>query len=392
MKFRARLASGGLRTLLRRFPAVLVYGPRQCGKTTMVRAALPDWEHVDLERPRDAQLIAADIEGWLEGHPRHVAIDEAQRLPALFPALRWALDAKRGNGRIVLLGSAGPQLLTGVSESLAGRVGLLELTPFLAAELLQPTQAFRDRWFWGGFPAVHAQRGNDARAEWLDAWVTTVLERDLPALGVHLPPARLRLLCEMLVHVHGNLLNVSDLARSLGVSPPTVTHDLDVLEGAFLIRRLPPFFANIQKRLTKSPKIYLRDTGVLHVLAGLRQARELDSWSRRGASFEGMVIEEISALARERVVRPGLFFWRTDAGAEVDLLVQANRKLIPIEIKVSGTIDHHTVRGLRQCMTDLGIKKGYVVTGSGVRSKLGKDVEIIPWTEVARRAFDFGLR
>lgn len=390
MKPLPRHAEAALKRMLKSFPAVLVVGPRQCGKTTLVKRALSDWTWLDLERPRDAAMLADDLEGWLDAHPRRVVIDEAQRSPELFPALRHALDRQGGPGRVVLLGSASPALLTRVSESLAGRVGLLELTPFLGREL-SGRVAPGARWFWGGFPRVHAQRTARARLEWLDAWLSTVLERDLPALGIGLPPTRLRRLCEMLVQVHGNVLNVADLARSLGVSSPTVAHDLDVLEGVFLLRRLPPFFANVQKRLTKSPKLYLRDTGVLHLLAGLRQPRELDSWARRGASFEGLVIEELAALARERCVRPGIFYWRTEAGAEVDLLIADGRKLVPIEVKLGRTVDHHALRGLRSCMADLGIKRGYVVTGGEERMRLGGGVELVPWTEVLAGAETFGL-
>lgn len=391
MKWVQRHGATALGRLLRTFPAVLIYGPRQCGKTTLVRAELPDWTHVDLEKPRDAALLAADLGDWLDAHPRRIAIDEAQRMPDLFPALRSSLDAARGHGRVVLLGSASLALLRSSAESLAGRIGLLELTPFLAAELAG-SQAERDRWFWGGFPPVHARRGSRARNEWIDDYVTTLLERDLPALGVQLPPARLRALLQMLAHVHGNLLSLSDLARSLGVTHPTVSRDLDVLEGTFLVRRLAPFHANIQKRLTKSPKLYIRDTGVLHALAGLSQPGELATWSRRGASFEGLVIEEIAALARERSSRAGLFFWRTEAGGEVDLLVAIGQRIIPIEIKLGTAVDHHALRSLRQCMADLGLKKGWVVTGSGERTRVGRDIEIVPWDDVVHRRCDLGIK
>lgn len=238
---------------------------------------------------------------------------------------------------------------------------------------------------------LESTRAGRARTDWLDSYVTALLERDLPALGVGLPPVRLRTLLEMLAHVHGNLLNLSDLARSLGVSVPTVTRDLDILEGIFLIRRLPPFHANVQKRLTKSPKLYIRDTGILHCVAGLRSRADLDTWSRRGASFEGLVIEEIAALARERCSRPGLFFWRTEAGGEVDLLVTDGRRIVPIEIKLGAALDARSARALRQCMADLGLAKGWIVTGSGERTRLAKDIELVPWSDVVSRRCDFGL-
>lgn len=362
-------------------------GPRQCGKSTLARRALPSWTHLDLERPLDFDTLAADLEGFLEANPRSLVVDEAQRLPELFPALRHRIDRGRGPGRFVLLGSASPVLMRSVSESLAGRVGLVELTPFLSSELAGTRRA-DDRWFWGGFPPVHALREAPARGEWLSAYVSTLLERDLPALGIGLPARRLRTLWTMLTHVHGSLLNVSDLARSLGVSSHTVAGDLDVLEGAFMIRRLPPFFANVQKRLTKSPKLYLRDTGLLHQLAGLRRPRELATWPRRGSSFEGLVIEELAALAKNRLVHPELFFWRTHAGAEVDLLVVEGRRILPVEIKLGASVDQHAVAGLRQCMKDLALRRGWVVTSGREGRLLSPGIELVPWERVASGQVD----
>jgi predicted AAA+ superfamily ATPase len=387
MRYVPRGATGKLDRLLRAFPAVLVYGPRQCGKSTLVRAVCRDFRHLDLERPADLGILESDLEGFLKANPRRLAIDEAQRLPALFPALRHAIDTGRGPGRFVLTGSASPALIRGVSESLAGRVALVELTPFRSSELARPA----GRWFWGGFPPVHARRTMGARLDWLDAYVASYLERDLPSYGVRLPTVRLRTLWTMLTHVHGNLLNVSDLARSLGVSTHTVDGDLDVLEHTFMVRRLRPYHANVQKRLTKSPKLYLRDTGLLHFLAGLRDPRELDTWARRGASFEGLVIEELVARTHDRLARPEAFFWRTHAGAEVDLILVHGRRVVPIDIKLGAAVGPREVAGLRHCMADLGLRRGIVVYGGDEPRRLGGGIELVPWAAVARGEVDLPL-
>ncbi len=389
MKILARDQERRLRRLLRDFPAVLVYGPRQCGKSTLVRTQLPKWTYVDLERPADLAVLQADVEGFFDRHPRHVALDEAQRLPEVFAFLRHAVDRSRGNGRFVLTGSASPALIRSVSESLAGRIGLLELTPFRASELTG-TRYAADRWFWGGYPPVLGRRAALSRGDWLDNYVSTFLERDLPSFGVRLPAQRLRTLWTMLTHVHGNLLNVADLAQSVGVSQPTVANDLDVLDATFMIRRLPPFHANVQKRLTKRPKLYVRDTGLLHFLAGLRRPAELDTWPRRGASFEGLVIEELAAWASDRMVRPGVFFWRTHAGAEVDLLLVDGRRIFPIEIKLGAAIDPRSLFGLRQCMLDLSLKRGFVVNTGSERRSIGRNIEVIPWRAIARGEVELG--
>ncbi|MBL8114301.1 MAG: DUF4143 domain-containing protein [Acidobacteria bacterium] len=192
----------------------------------------------------------------------------------------------------------------------------------------------------------------------------------------------------MLTHVHGNLLNVSDLSRSIGVSSPTVASDLDVLEASFLVRRLQPYFPNVSKRFTKSPKLYVRDTGLLHHLAGLRTPRELDVWSRRGASFEGFVIEEIGALAAANLVAPQLYFYRTHAGAEVDLLVVHGTRIIPIEIKLGAAFSRGDLAGMRSCLADLGLRRGFIVTGSGERRSASPEIEIVPFPEIVAGRID----
>ncbi len=390
MKLIPRRAAARLDALLSGFPCVLVHGPRQCGKSTLVRHALSGWRWLDLERERDRSVLSRDIEGFFQANPRHVVLDEASTLPQLFTALRPILDEDLRPGRFVLLGSASPSILRKVSESLAGRIGILELTPFRCVELAGGPHA-SDRWFWGGFPPVHRQRSRAARADWLESYLTTFVQRDVPGFGYDFPPERLRRLLTMLTHVHGSLLNLSDLARSLGVTAKTVAGYLDVLEGAFLIRRLPPHFANVRKRLTRSPKLYLRDTGLLHHLANLESPEELDTWPRLGQSFEGLVIEEVAILASERIGQPYLAFWRTQAGAEVDLLLGQGQRLVPIEIKAASHLGQYDLAGLRNCMKDLALQKGYIVYRGDEFFALGRDIEVVPWNAVASGDFDFGL-
>jgi predicted AAA+ superfamily ATPase len=383
----SRAAKALLEAKLRTFPAVLIVGPRQCGKTTFIRDRLRGWRQLDLENSDDLQTLAFDLPGFFESNPRHVAIDEAQRLPHLFPALRHAIDRDRRPGRYVLTGSADPRLMKTAGETLTGRIGIIELTPFLLSELRAKPSWRQDRWFWGGYPPVHHLRSAPQRADWLGTYVSTVLERDIPALGLRAPVLALLRFCQMLAHVHGNLLNVSELGKSLALPHRTVSEYLDVLEGAFLIRRLPPYFANIGKRLTKSPKLYIRDTGLLHHLAGLTAAAQLQVWPRRGASWEGLIVEEIVRRAALEKPNARPYFWRTQAGAEVDLIIEAGGRKAAFEIKLGGAPSAQSLQGLRQCLKDLGMRRGFVVCGGREKLDLGGGIRLIPWTEVLRPDF-----
>jgi len=365
------------------FPAVMIVGPRQCGKSTFVRREIPTYRHLDLERPADFSLITADPELFFDEHPRQVCIDEAQRYPQLFPVLRHVIDRQRTNGSFVLLGSAGGSLLNTVSESLTGRVGILELTGFTSQEL-RGIVPWQERWWLGGLPPLFGLTSAQQRAAWIESYTSTLLERDLPLLGVRVPSPRLRRLWTMLTHLQGELLNVSALAQSLELSTTAVYHYLDILEGAFMITRLPPYFANVGKRLVKSPKVFIRDTGILHRLAGLRAPGDLESWINRGRSFEGLVVEELMAAARLELDAPQFFFWRTQAGAEVDLLIQQGGRITPVEIKLGTVVSHYDTAGLRQCMKDLSLPTGFIITRSQEVRAIGGGITIIPWEAVAR--------
>lgn len=356
-----RLATQRLRLAAAGFPAVAILGARQVGKTTLARTAFPGYRYFDLEDPRVAERFRED--------PRHaldaaggagMILDEAQAVPGLFAALRGAVDAdRRVNGRFIVLGSAQPAVVRGVSESLAGRVAIVDLDPLTASECLtgESPRVWQELWLKGGFP--DALQG-DFRA-WWDSFLRSLLERELPQYGLTADPAFMRRLLTMLAHQHGGLLNASSLGASLGVTHHTIQRHLDVLEGVFMIRRLQPWFRNVGKRLTKSPKVYLRDSGLLHHLLNISTMDELDSHPSRGASWEGFVIEDI--LRRERVARVGssAWFWRTAAGAEVDLLLDRGDSRVAVEIKAGRGIGARAVTSLRASLPDIDVSRAWIV-------------------------------
>jgi hypothetical protein len=356
-----RLARLRLRALWRQFPAVLILGARQVGKTTLARQTFPKLPYLDLEEPRLRELFAADPSFQLEARAQQgMILDEAQSVATLFQALRGAIDTDRSRaGRFLLLGSAQPALVRGVSESLAGRVGILELEPLTAVEARRgsPRVGWRRLWLAGGLP--DAARG-DFR-EWWEAYLRTYIERDLPALGVSTEPLLLRRLLTMLAHQQGGLFNASQLGAALGVSYHTVHRYVDILEQTFLVRRLTPYARNIGKRLVKSPKVYLRDTGLLHHLLGIATLDDLGSHPIRGQSWETFVIEDL--LRRERLSHPhaSAHFWRTATGDEADLVIERGRDRYVFEIKAGSGRDLGAARVLGRCVADLDARAGWLV-------------------------------
>jgi predicted AAA+ superfamily ATPase len=355
-----RLCAARLLELARRFPAVAILGARQVGKTTLARKVFGGLRYLDLEDPRTAQRFRDDARLVLDALADGAILDEAQAVPELFAALRGAIDAdRRRAGRYVVLGSAQPALVREISESLSGRVAVIELDPLAACEAATGAHpaSWRALWLKGGFPDA---LGGDFR-EWWEAYLRTLLERDLPQYGVSADPLFMRRLLTMLAHQHGGLFNASALGASLGVSYHTVQRQADVLESVFLVRRLPPYFRNVGKRLTKAPKLFLRDTGLLHHLLNIGSAEELDAHPARGASWEGFVVEDI--LRRERVARPAsqAYFWRTLAGAEIDLLLDRGDTRVAIEIKAGHGGTPRAVRSLREAMPDVGAKRAWIV-------------------------------
>lgn len=345
---------------LTRFPAVALVGPRQVGKTTLAKAVAarhPDALYLDLERPSDLARIA---EPELALEPRQeqlVVIDEVQHAPQLFPVLRALIDAHRVPGRFLLLGSASPALINRSAESLAGRIRYLEMTPLTLAEAGGSPDALRSLWLRGGFPDALQAGDDQASFEWRAAFVKSYLERDLPGLGPRLPPQSLRRFWQMLSHWHGQLWNASALAKSLDASPQTANRYLDLLGDAFVARRLPPFAANLGKRLVKAPKTYLRDSGLLHYLLNISGRDELEGHPALGASWEGFVIEQAIACTAPREAN----FYRTANGAEIDLVLQlpGTPRRFGVEVKYSAA--PKPGRGFWQALDDLAIERAVVV-------------------------------
>jgi predicted AAA+ superfamily ATPase len=354
MPLRPRIATRRVRALLRRSPALAILGARQVGKSTLARLAFPDFVHVDLERPLDLARAAQDPEFLLSQSGRLV-IDEAQRLPALFPVLRSHLD-RHPRQRVVLLGSASPGLVRSISESLTGRVAFFELG---GASIFEHDA--ESLWIRGAFPRLHWTRPRAEPGDWYASYLRTTLERDIPQLGFRIAASRLRGLLSMVAHAQGSVCNLSELGGSLGINYHSVAHILDVFEGVFLVRRLPAFAANLRKRLVKSPKLYVRDTGLLHALLGIRHAkRALLAHPKAGPSFETFCVEQILQHAQLHDPAAQGFFFRTHTGQEVDLLLRVRGTLRPIEIKLGVGVPD--LRGLTTCMSDLGLARGYVVS------------------------------
>ena len=367
---------------LGQFPCIALLGARQVGKTTLARriaAAKPAAVFLDLERPSDAAKLAEPELFLGPLADRLVVLDEIQRVPDLFPVLRSLVDERARAGRFLILGSAAPDLLRQSSETLAGRVRFFELAPLALREVKPPPEAVPSLWLRGGFPRSFLAQDDRQSLDWREAFIQTFLERDIPAFGIRVPAANLRRFWQMLAHNHGQLWNASRLASGFGVSPPTMQHYLDILEDAFMLRQLRPLAANLGKRLVKSPRIYLRDSGLLHALLGIDSIESLQGHPALGASFEGWVIEQIIAAAPQGW---DWHFYRTAAGAEVDLVLRRARQTVVVEVKFSAA--PKPAKGFWNALEDLKPQRAFVVAPVRERYPLTGRVQVLPVLECAR--------
>lgn len=365
-----------LEARLRERPAVVLTGPRQAGKTTLARRVGEAWNalYLDLESDRDRGLLA-EPELYLERYlDRLVILDEAHRMPQLFPLLRSLIDrarlAGRQQGLYLLLGSVSPEVSRQAGESLAGRASYLELGPFGVLEVPDEERL----WLRGGFPESYLAPGEPQSLRWRQDFIRAYLERELPLYGARLPTETLRRLWVMLAHLQGGLLNLARLAGSLGLDGRTVSRYLDLLADLLLLRRLMPYEANVGKRLTRSPKLYLRDSGLVHALLGIDSLEGLLSHPVAGSSYEGFVIENLLQALPEGAQG---YFYRTRAGAEVDLLLEFPRgQRWAIEVKRS--LNPRPSRGFHSALADLQPERAFVVYPGRETVPLGGNLEARP--------------
>jgi uncharacterized protein len=362
------------------FPVVAILGPRQCGKSTLVKQLFSKQKdtiyldlqnHEDLNKLHDARLF------FKMNEQKTICIDEIQLKPELFSILRNAVDEDRRKGRFILLGSASKDLVQQSSESLAGRIGYLNLTPFLIDEL--NNVSLFSFWNRGGYPDSILAANDEYSYIWRENFVQTYVDRDIPQLGFNIPSLQLRRFLTFCAHNQGQILNLSKLAVLMDLTHPTIRKYVDLLEQTFVLRTLPPYEANVKKRLVKSPKIYVRDSGLLHYLLGVKDGNQLFSNPVLGASWEGFVIEQLICS-----LNVPAYFYRTDKGDEVDLVLEINTSKIIIECKASSA--PKPTKGFYKCIEDINPEIAYIVSPISSESyPLSENIYVIGLNELIKK-------
>ncbi len=376
-----RIITADIERKLENMPGVVILGPRQCGKSTLAKAIISEIGsavYLDLERPSDFSKLRDPEAFFSLNSDQLICLDEIQRVPELFPVLRSVIDENRRNGQFIILGSASPDLMKQSSETLAGRISYFELTPFVLKEVSEDdrSKALRRLWLRGGFPRSYLAPDERESIEWRRDFIRTFLERDIPQLGFRTPAKTLERFWRICAHLHGQLLNSSKLGESMGVSHHTVRSYIDMLEQSFVLRVLRPYESNLKKRLIKSPKVYIRDSGILHALLDIENHNDLLGHPVYGPSWEGLVIENILSLLPNWEAS----FYRTSSGSEIDLILEKGNKRVAVECKGSTSPDLN--RGFWNTVSELKFKEVWVVAPVREAYPIEKGVMVAPLHQV----------
>jgi len=363
--FVERIVKNKFLEVIMEFPVVGIVGPRQSGKTTFIKKLIPELGkeciYYDLELSSDFELLQNAEFIFRQHADKCIIIDEIQRKPDLYQLIRAMVDQKRVNARFVILGSASPALIRKSAESLAGRIYYIEIQPFCLMEKPEHI-SFEQHLLRGGFPPALFARSDQSAINWINSFIRTYIESDLPLLGLNVEPTVLRRFWTMLAYHHSGIWNASDFSRSMGLTHPTINKYLDYLEGAFMVRKLHPYFINIGKRLIKAPKVYIKDSGILSNLLNFSNYAELINHPVSGAVFEGFVIENVAQSLHDQM---DIFYYRTYAGAECDLVITKSQKVMACcEIKFSNS--PAVSKGFYQSITDIKSVNNFIITPDSV--------------------------
>ena len=362
-------------TSIRNNPVTAIMGPRQCGKTTLAGAIARSTESsvFDLEDPADYELLSETPRLILQQQKGLVVLDEIQRIPKLFPLLRVLADEPDSGRRFLILGSASPELVQKSLESLAGRIGFINLSGFNLHEV--GINNLEKLWLRGGFPRSFLGTDDDQSFSWRENFIQTFLERDISNYGFNIPHVTLRRFWLMLAHYHGQIWNGAEFARAMGVSEPTVKRYLDILTGTYMVRQLQPWHENLKKRQVKAPKVYIRDSGVLHALLGV-EGNDIYTHLKSGASWEGFIVEQLISKLKSR----DFYYWRTHTGTELDLLVLKGGKRLGFEIKLSET--PKISRSMLSVFDDLQLDRMYLIYKGHRDFLLNEHILAVPATRI----------